>query len=155
MPEINKDPKPEILLEQITREAVFLISDAGDDPESTKLHEQNIRLIGEAWRLPKEQTQSCLDRIEAARTTTQQEDADHGLPSGPQLLELLWGFFNTAIRLDSYENRDLIMQMAVYLTDCLGLEDCIAEPPQVAGEAPPTAGALPEAKETASVTAEK
>lgn len=148
MPEINKDPKPEILLEQITNEAIFLTCVAGNDPETTKFHEQNIRLIGEAWQLPKEQTQGWLDRIEAARTAARREDfekeADHGLPSGPQLVELLWGFFNTAVRLGSYENRDQILQMAVYLADCLGLEDCIVEPRRVAGEAAPTAGTPPE-----------
>ena len=148
MPEINKDPRPEILLEQITNEAIFLASVAGSNPENTKLHEQNIRLIGEAWQLPEAQIQCWLDRIEAARTAAQREDiekeADNGLPSGPQLIELLWGFFNTAVRLRSYENRDLILQMAVYLADCLGLEDCIVEPRRVAGEAAPTAGTPPE-----------
>lgn len=158
MPEINKDPRPEILLEQITNEAIFLASVAGSDPENTKLHEQNIRLIGEAWQLPEEQIQSSLDRIEAARTAMQgksfEGDADHGLPSGPQILELLWGFFNTAVRLRSYENRDLILQMAVYLTDSLGLEDCIMEPQPVAGEAAPWAESPTGAEETAPVTAE-
>lgn len=123
------------LQHQIVREAAAMLrmTSGADITES----ERAINLIGEAWSLPAEDTLEELDLLrqerDAARKIEAGEAAERPLAetevmnnaTGMEILEMVWGLFETALRLDSYDKRGALFDMAQYLAMALNLEDNI------------------------------
>lgn len=146
MAEINKDPAPQEMIRLIAREADDFIREYGGDLSDRQLHDDAIRLIAQAWSLPPTGLAACLTALREERERTPEaagegawqevgetEGGEGGsasefhLPAPHQLISLLWGFFGTAVLLNDRADRDKILEIAVYLMDCLGLDDAIPE----------------------------
>lgn len=147
MAEINKTPAPQEMIRLIAREADDFMQEFGEQGDCN-LHDEAIRLIAQAWNLPATNLDTCLAALREEREraseavgdgvgqeTGAQEGGIEGacasefdLPVPNQLLSLLWGFFGTAVLLNGRADRNKILEIAVYLMDCLGLDDAIPEP---------------------------
>lgn len=100
MTRYERHPAPEKLLLQITTEAVNLLAlGTPDKPADVSLLET---ASGRA-ALPDEQLLECYD--------------------GPMTAELIWGLFETAVRLDDAQERASIHQMALLLADALDFDE--------------------------------
>ena len=136
MAEINKTPKPQELIRLIIREAEEISAANNGDLGDEGLHNAAVRLIAEAWGLPATDLETSLAarRVERERAAAAVETENGGqsaltldLPTPHQLIVTLWGLFGSAIRLERYEDRRKILDMAIYLMDCLGLDDAIPD----------------------------
>lgn len=122
------------LQDQIAREAVALLSMQGE-LDSADLSVRAIRLIGQAWDSDPAATERNLDLIErerdVVRAWSDQEEVTHVLTeeemlncaTGEDIVEIIWGCFETAIRLECPDDRVAIYNMANYLAECFCLED--------------------------------
>ena len=84
------------------------------------LYRQCIPLIGEAWGIKSEAEAALLGLRESAPTTKDEEDT--WTPVDEQLMKLLWGLFETCIRLERKNNRKRIYRLAQEITDFHGLD---------------------------------
>lgn len=128
------------LIEKLTLEAVNLFCLGGDpdDPEVRKL-EETIALVAEAWNLPVDAIVKSRETIEIEREITRGEKCGEktqtAIPQeeilqcngGDDIMEVLWGLFETAVRLDTQEKRDHILQCARFMADYLGLEEWVTD----------------------------
>ena len=126
------------LMDKLTLEAVnlFYIGGNPDDPEVRKL-EEAIALVAEAWDLPENVIVKSRETIEIEREATRSEKSGEktqtAIPQeeilqcngGDDIMEVLWGLFETAVRLDTREKRDHILQCARFMADYLGLEEWV------------------------------
>ena len=136
MAEINKEPNPKEMVRLITREADDFLSEYGGDLGDGGLHDDAVRLIAKAWGLPATDLETSLAALREERECAaaaaeteggEQPDLAFDLPAPHQLIATLWGLFGTAVRLERYEDRVKILDMAIYLMDCLGLDDAIPD----------------------------
>ena len=136
MKEINKHPAPEKLLRQVTAETINGLELGGeiDHPSIIKL-ETAVGLIAKAWKLPQETLQSSIDLIQRQKQNILSGSGEGVLPpdedlesyDGPMIVELLWGLFETAIRLEDGQDRLTIYQLALMLADTLDFDEWIEE----------------------------
>ena len=136
MKEINKHPAPEKLLRQVTAETINGLELGGeiDHPSIIKL-ETAVGLIAKAWKLPQETLQSSIDLIQRQKQNILSGSGEGVLPpdedlesyDGPMIAELLWGLFETAIKLEDAQDRTVIHETAVLIADSLSLDEWIEE----------------------------
>ena len=136
MKEINKHPAPEKLLRQVTAETINGLELGGeiDHPSIIKL-ETAVGLIAKAWKLPQETLQSSLDLIQRQKQNILSGSGEGVLPpdedlesyDGPMIVELLWGLFETAVKLEDAQDRTVIHETAVLIADSLSLDEWIKE----------------------------
>jgi hypothetical protein len=134
MKEINKHPAPEKLLRQITAETINALELGGqtDHPNIIQL-ETGVSLIAKAWELPQEALQSSIDLIQHQKQNILSGSGEGVLPpdedlesyDGPMIVELLWGLFETAIKLEDAQDRTVIHETAVLIADSLSLDEWI------------------------------
>ena len=134
MKEINKHPAPEKLLRQVTAETINGLELGGeiDHPSIIKL-ETAVGLIAKAWKLPQETLQSSIDLIQRQKQNILSGSGEGVLPpdedlesyDGPMIVELLWGLFETAIKLEDAQDRTVIHETAVLIADSLSLDEWI------------------------------
>lgn len=134
MKEINKHPAPEKLLRQVTAETINGLELGGeiDHPSIIKL-ETAVGLIAKAWKLPQETLQSSIDLIQRQKQNILSGSGEGVLPpdedlesyDGPMIVELLWGLFETAIKLEDAQDRTVIHETAVLIADSLNLDEWI------------------------------
>ena len=134
MKEINKHPAPEKLLRQVTAETINGLELGGqpDHPSIIKL-ETAVGLIAKAWKLPQETLQSSIDLIQRQKQNILNGSGGGVLPpeedlesyDGPMIVELLWGLFETAVKLEDAQDRTVIHETAVLIADSLSLDEWI------------------------------
>ena len=136
MKEINKHSAPEKLLRQVTAETINGLELGGeiDHPSIIKL-ETAVGLIAKAWKLPQETLQSSIDLIQRQKQNILSGSGGGVLPpdedlesyDGPMIVELLWGLFETAVKLEDAQDRTVIHETAVLIADSLSLDEWIEE----------------------------
>ena len=134
MKEINKHPAPEKLLRQVTAETINGLELGGeiDHPSIIKL-ETAVGLIAKAWDLPQETLQSSIDLIQRQKQNILSGSGEGVLPpdedlesyDGPMIVELLWGLFETAVKLQNAQDRAAIHDLAILMADSLSLDEWI------------------------------
>lgn len=134
MANIEKHPAPEKLLRQITTETINGLELGGqvDHPSIMKM-EAAVGLIVKAWGLPQQALQASLDLIQRQKQNILSGSGesvlapDESLESydGPMIVELLWGLFETAVRLEDTQDRAAIHDLAMMMADSLSLDEWI------------------------------
>ena len=132
MTRYERHPAPEKLLLQITTEAVNLLAlGTQDKPADVSLLETGAALTVKAWGLPQELLESSTALIQHQKELLATASGKAALPDdqllecydGPMTAELIWGLFETAVRLDDAQERAAIHQMALLLTDALDFDE--------------------------------
>lgn len=134
MANINKHPAPEKLLRQVTAETINGLELGGeiDHPSIIKL-ETAVGLIAKAWKLPQETLQSSIDLIQRQKQNILSGSGEGVLPpdedlesyDGPMIVELLWGLFETAVKLQNAQDRAAIHDLAILMADSLSLDEWV------------------------------
>ena len=136
MTKYERHPAPEKLLRQITTEAVNLLAlGTPDKPGDASLPEAGATLIVTAWGLPQELLDNSLALIQRQRKLVGDGSGKAALPDdqllepydGGMIAELVWGLFETAIRLDGAEDRQTMYQLALLLADILDFDEWIGQ----------------------------
>lgn len=132
MTKYERHPAPEKLLLQITTEAVNLLAlGTPDKPADVSLLETGAALTVKAWGLPQELADSSAALIQHQKELLATTSGRAALPDdqllecydGPMTAELLWGLFETAVRLDDAQERTTIHQIALLLADTLDFDE--------------------------------
>ena len=132
MTRYERHPAPEKLLLQITTEAVNLLAlGTQDKPADVSLLEAGAALTVKAWGLPQELLESSTALIQHQKELLATASGKAALPDeqllecydGPMTAELIWGLFETAVRLDDAQERAAIHQMALLLADALDFDE--------------------------------
>ena len=132
MTRYERHPAPEKLLLQITTEAVNLLAlGTPDRPADVSLLETGVALTVKAWGLPQELADSSTTLIQHQKELLATASGRAALPDdqllecydGPMTAELIWGLFETAVRLDDAQERASIHQMALLLADALDFDE--------------------------------
>ena len=132
MTRYERHPAPEKLLLQITTEAVNLLAlGTPDKPADVSLLETGAALTVKAWELPQELADSSAALIQHQKELLATASGKAALPDdqllecydGPMTAELIWGLFETAVRLDDAQDRAAIHQMALLLADALDFDE--------------------------------
>ena len=128
---------------RITKEAIALlviygesVSVASSTEDISVAHfEQAVTLIGKTWNLPAEVTSENLSLIQKERDAG--EDVPHVLPQGElpmnatgmETLDNVWDLFESAVQMDSQEQRTAMFKLANELAECQNLLDWIEKTP--------------------------
>ena len=132
MTRYERHPAPEKLILQITTEAVNLLAlGTPDKPADVSLLETGAALTVKAWGLSQELADSSVALIRHQKELLATASGKAALPDeqllecydGPMTAELLWGLFETAVRLDDAQERASIHQMALLLADALDFDE--------------------------------
>ena len=132
MTRYERHPAPEKLLLQSTTEAVNLLAlGTQDKPADVSLLETGAALTVKAWGLPQELLESSTALIQHQKELLATASGKAALPDeqllecydGPMTAELIWGLFETAVRLDDAQERAAIHQMALLLADALDFDE--------------------------------
>ena len=132
MTKYERHPAPEKLLLQITTEAVNLLAlGTPDKPADVSLLETGAALTVKAWGLSQELADSSAALIQHQKELLATASGRAALPDdqllecydGPMTAELIWGLFETAVRLDDAQDRAAIHQMALLLADALDFDE--------------------------------
>ena len=132
MTRYERHPAPEKLLLQITTEAVNLLAlGTPDKPADVSLLETGAALTVKAWGLSQELADSSVALIQHQKELLATASGKAALPDdqllecydGPMTAELIWGLFETAVRLDDAQERAAIHQMALLLVDALDFDE--------------------------------
>lgn len=134
MSKIQTHPAPEKLLRQVTVEVLNGLApgEPADHPSAVKL-ETAVKLIAKAWELPQTELEDNLDLIRRKRQNILKGSSEEVLPgsenlepyNGPMIIELLWGLFETAIKLEDAQERAAVHEAALLMADCLILDDWV------------------------------
>ena len=136
MVKYERHPAPEKLLRQMTVEAVNLLALGGPDKvQEAELPEAGVRLIAKAWGLPQADLDDCLSLIQQEKQLVAAGSSEAVLPDnelaepfdGGMTAELLWGLFETAVRLDDADERKAVHYLAIQMADALDFDDWISE----------------------------
>ena len=136
MVKYERHPAPEKLLRQMTVETVNLLALGGPDrAQEAALPEAGVRLIAKAWGLPREDLDGSLELIVREKELAACGSSEAALPDdelaepydGGMTAELLWGLFETAVRLDDADERRTIHCLALQMADALDFDDWIRE----------------------------
>ena len=114
MKKIETHPSPEKLLRQVTEEAVNALALGGPDKIGDEAPmEAGVMLIAKA----------CSESGEDALPDSELlEPYD-----GRMIVELLWGLFETAIKLEDAQDRAAMHKLALLMAESLSLDSWIAE----------------------------
>lgn len=132
MTRYERHPAPEKLLLQITTEAVNLLAlGTPDKSADVSLLETGAVLTVKAWGLSQELADSSVALIQHQKELLATASGRAALPDeqllecydGPMTAELLWGLFETAVRLDDAQERATIHQLALLLADALDFDE--------------------------------
>ena len=132
MTRYERHPAPEKLILQITKEAVNLLAlGTPDKPADVSLLETGAALTVKAWGLSQELADSSVALIRHQKELLATASGRAALPDeqllecydGPMTAELIWGLFETAVRLDDAQERAAIHQMALLLADALDFDE--------------------------------
>ena len=132
MTRYERHPAPEKLLLQITTEAVNLLAlGTPDKPADVSLLETGAALTVKAWGLPQELADSSAALIQHQKELLATASGRAALPDdqllecydGPMTAELIWGLFETAVRLDDAQERAAIHRLALLLADILDFDE--------------------------------
>ena len=132
MTRYERHPAPEKLILQITTEAVNLLAlGTPDKPADVSLLETGAALTVKAWGLSQELADSSTALIQHQKELLATTSGKTALPDdqllecydGPMTAELIWGLFETAVRLDDAQDRAAIHQMALLLADALDFDE--------------------------------
>ena len=145
MTRYERHPAPEKLLLQITTEAVNLLAlGTPDKPADVSLLETGAALTVKAWGLSQELADSSVALIRHQKELLATASGRAALPDeqllecydGPMTAELIWGLFETAVRLDDAQDRAAIHQMALLLADALDFDEWLERngPVEAAGK---------------------
>ncbi len=144
MTKYERHPAPEKLLRQIAAETVNLLALGGPDKAGeAALPETGVGLIAKAWDLPQQTLEESSGIIQRQKQLMKTGNGEAALPDGQLLesydggmtVELLWGLFETAVRLEDAQDRTVIHQLALMMADALDFDDWIRESaPAKAGE---------------------
>lgn len=123
---------PSELILRVTEEAQCLMDmrresiengDLPDIPEEQdnmiQLYQNGIALIGRAWGLQDEAT-TALERLRYTAPTG--GESETWTLAEEQILNILWGLFDTAVHLDSLEDRQAVYELAQEIMDFHGLD---------------------------------
>ena len=136
MVKYERHPAPEKLLRQMTVETVNLLALGGPDKvQEAELPEAGVRLIAKAWNLPQANLDDSLGLIQLEKQLVAAGSSEAVLPDnelaepfdGGMTAELLWGLFETAVRLDDADERKTIHCLALQMADALDFDDWISE----------------------------
>ena len=128
MKKIETHPSPEKLLRQVTEEAVNALALGGPDKIGDEAPmEAGVMLIAKAWGLPQESLQASLDLLAKERQLLRSESGEDALHDGRMIVELLWGLFETAIKLEDAQDRAAMHKLALLMAESLSLDSWIAE----------------------------
>ena len=129
---IERHPAPEKLLLQITTEAINALA-LGTPDKITDVAplETGAALIAKAWGLPQGDLEASLALIQKEKELVLSGSSEAALPDsemlepsdGPMIVELIWGLFETAVRLEDVKDRAAIHQLALLLADTLDLDE--------------------------------
>lgn len=129
-------PSPEKLLRQMTTEAINALGLGGADKigDAAPL-ETGVRLIAKAWGLPMGSLQASLELVEKEKQLVLSGSREDVLPEtellepydGGMIMELLWGLFETAVKLEDAQDRAAIHNLAILMAECLNLDSWITE----------------------------
>lgn len=104
------------------------------------LHEQAIVAIGEAWNLPEQDTQQCLQTLREENEVVRSMEAGHiaqhacgnadvlYTPTGPDIMEIVWGLFETTTRLSDESKRIGLYRMSNAIVECMNLDEWMEKP---------------------------
>ena len=92
-------------------------------------------LIAKAWGLPQESQQASLELIERERQLLRSGSSEDALPNsallkpydGKMITELLWGLFETTVKLEDAQDRVAMHKLALLMAESLNLDSWIAE----------------------------
>lgn len=134
MTRYERHPAPEKMLRQITTEAVNLLAlGTPDKPGDASLPEAGAALIVKAWGLSQDLLDNSLALIQRQERLVGDGSGKAALPDdqllepydGGMIAELIWGLFETAIRLDGPEDRQTMYHLALLLADILDFDEWI------------------------------
>ncbi|MBD5152812.1 MAG: hypothetical protein HDT16_10225 [Oscillibacter sp.] len=144
MAKIEKHTTPEELLQRITAETINALAlGTADKIGDAAPLEAGVALIAKAWNLPQESLQASADLIQKEKDLVLSGSSEAALPDsemlepydGRMIIELLWGLFETAIRLEEAQDRAAIHDLARRMAESLNLDSWIAEcGPETAGK---------------------
>ena len=104
------------------REESEATKDFPDEPgmqeEIIALYLRGITLIGKAWGLETEADEA----LESLKNPDADPSEDTWTPLDEQILTALWALFDTAVRLESRDEREQIRQLAQEVTDFHALD---------------------------------
>ena len=135
MVKYERHPAPEKLLRQMTVETVNLLALGGPDKaQEAEFPEAGVRLIAKAWNLPQKDLDGSLELIGREKQLVATGSSEAVLPDdelaepfdGGMTAELLWGLFETAVRLDDADERKTIHCLALQMADALDFDDWIS-----------------------------
>lgn len=136
MTKVDRHPTPGKLLQQITTEAVaaLALGGAGRIGDAAPL-ETGAALVAKAWDLPQEHRQASTDLIEKEKQLILSGSSESALPDsemlepydGRMIAELIWGLFETAIRLEDAQDRAAIHNLALMMAEALDFDSWIEE----------------------------
>lgn len=136
MAKIERHPAPEKLLMQVTREAInaLELGGAGRIRDAAPL-ERGVDLIVKAWGLPQEIHQASVDLIQKEKELVRSGSREAALPDskmleaydGEMIVELLWGLFETAVKLENAQERAEMHKLAILMAESLSLDSWIAQ----------------------------
>lgn len=136
MTKYERHPVPEKLLLQMTTEAVNLLALGGpDNTKSAELPEEGVALIAKAWGLPQGDLEASMALIQRQKELLAAGSSEAALPDDKLLepydvrmiTELIWGLFETAVRLEGAEDRLTIHRLALMLADTLDFDEWLAK----------------------------
>ena len=85
-----------------------------------------VKLIDKAWVLPQESLQASLDLIETERRLLREDDLSNSELLGPYdgkvIAELLWGLFETTVKLEGAQDRKAIHKLALLVAESLTMD---------------------------------
>ena len=92
-------------------------------------------LIAKAWGLPQELADNSHTLIDRQKELVEKASGEAALPDdqildtydGPMIAELVWGLFETAIRLDALQDRAAVHRMALLLAEALDFDEWIEQ----------------------------
>ena len=90
-----------------------------EQDEIIQLYQNGITLIGKAWDL---QTEAAAAREQLRHTALNESEADTWELTETQILGILWGLFDTTVRLETPEDRQTIYALAQEIMDFHGLD---------------------------------
>ena len=132
MEKFERHPAPKKLLLQITTETINALA-LGTPDKITDVAplETGAALIAKAWGLPQGDLEASLALIQKEKELVLSGSSEAALPDsemlepydGPMIVELIWGLFETAVRLEDVKDRAAIHQLALLLADTLDLDE--------------------------------
>lgn len=134
MTRYERHPAPEKMLRQITTETINILALGGlEKAEDAALPEAGVPLIAKAWGLSDETLTESTGLIQREKELLASGSSEASLPDdklldpydGGMIAELVWGLFETAVRLEDAEDRKAVHQLALMMADILDFDDWI------------------------------